>query len=516
MSKFFPFLRGAAALGASIACASSVLAHDLNPSPFRGKPGSTYSAWDFVTAVQGAPDGPCPPQGAAGDFYSASPGAHYFPSFGGEQGVWCLVNPGDKLTFTKNCAPGGLPFWVKTVYVQMTLHFHSGSAGIDVEISPPGGPAFPSGPTIDLPIPGKGPFWVHRTQAFCVFSCPPQVIVSLVGTGLTPDDHVDVSEVVIETICEPDLCHEPKLPVFPGDYDGDGIKDEWDNAPGVANPNQSDCDDDGTGDVSDTCEICPPSAPPEPEPCGTDTNGGCNHPNGEVTQLDCNKEYCGTLWAEAGTRDTDWYEILLQDADGSGDEDLLVEVCTALPTLVFITDTTCPPVIFHVFDADLDRQGMATICLPAPAKYRIVLVTGTVSMDIFDGYPCGGLNNQYWLRAYCAEPCFVCGPPNPNSCCVGTTSPGCEDGSCCALVCAVDPFCCQTAWDAICANEARSICPEICCTADLNGDGLVNGADITILLGLWNVNFINVADLNGDCAVNGADLAILLGQWGPC
>jgi hypothetical protein len=47
---------------------------------------------------------------------------------------------------------------------------------------------------------------------------------------------------------------------------------------------------------------------------------------------------------------------------------------------------------------------------------------------------------------------------------------------------------------------------------DLNGDGLVNGADIGILLGAWGTAG-GVADLNGDGIVNGADLGILLGAW---
>lgn len=51
---------------------------------------------------------------------------------------------------------------------------------------------------------------------------------------------------------------------------------------------------------------------------------------------------------------------------------------------------------------------------------------------------------------------------------------------------------------------------------DLNQDGLVNGADLTILLSLWG-NCGGVpgcsADLNGDLAVDGMDLAILLSAW---
>jgi len=48
--------------------------------------------------------------------------------------------------------------------------------------------------------------------------------------------------------------------------------------------------------------------------------------------------------------------------------------------------------------------------------------------------------------------------------------------------------------------------------ADLNGDGVVNGADLATLLTQWGTN--GPADLNHDGVVNGADLATLLTNWG--
>ncbi len=46
---------------------------------------------------------------------------------------------------------------------------------------------------------------------------------------------------------------------------------------------------------------------------------------------------------------------------------------------------------------------------------------------------------------------------------------------------------------------------------DLNGDGVVNGADLAALLAQWGT--AGPADLNGDGVVNGADLATLLANW---
>jgi lysophospholipase L1-like esterase len=54
--------------------------------------------------------------------------------------------------------------------------------------------------------------------------------------------------------------------------------------------------------------------------------------------------------------------------------------------------------------------------------------------------------------------------------------------------------------------------------ADLNGDGIVNGADLANLLAVWGPCAIDClaacqADFNDDCFVNGADLAQLLANW---
>ena len=51
-----------------------------------------------------------------------------------------------------------------------------------------------------------------------------------------------------------------------------------------------------------------------------------------------------------------------------------------------------------------------------------------------------------------------CGDPDAGACDVANGTPGCEDLECCTDVCAVDPYCCDTAWDGICADESTTIC----------------------------------------------------------
>lgn len=56
--------------------------------------------------------------------------------------------------------------------------------------------------------------------------------------------------------------------------------------------------------------------------------------------------------------------------------------------------------------------------------------------------------------------------------------------------------------------------------ADLDGDGVVGGIDLAMLLGAWTGAAAYIpcpptvpTDLNGDCRINGMDLALLLGAW---
>jgi hypothetical protein len=57
---------------------------------------------------------------------------------------------------------------------------------------------------------------------------------------------------------------------------------------------------------------------------------------------------------------------------------------------------------------------------------------------------------------------------------------------------------------------------EPACQTDLDGNGLVDAADLAMLLGGWGPNLNHPADFDGNGVVDGADLANVLGSWGPC
>jgi len=47
---------------------------------------------------------------------------------------------------------------------------------------------------------------------------------------------------------------------------------------------------------------------------------------------------------------------------------------------------------------------------------------------------------------------------------------------------------------------------------DIDGNGIVDGADLGALLGAWGTSD-PAADLDGDGTVGGGDLGLLLGNW---
>jgi hypothetical protein len=55
------------------------------------------------------------------------------------------------------------------------------------------------------------------------------------------------------------------------------------------------------------------------------------------------------------------------------------------------------------------------------------------------------------------------------------------------------------------------------CLADSTLDGVVNGADLGVVLSAWGAVSDNGAgDINHDGSVDSADLGMLLSSWGAC
>ena len=90
------------------------------------------------------------------------------------------------------------------------------------------------------------------------------------------------------------------------------------------------------------------------------------------------------------------------------------------------------------------------------------------------------------------------------SCCIANTTPGCDDADCVALICASDPFCCNTAWDGICAGAAAEYCPQACGGCGLSDAGPCCAANDSP--GCDDAPCCQtVCDLNPDCCGDGGE-----------
>lgn len=156
-------------------------------------------------------------------------------------------------------------------------------------------------------------------------------------------------------------------------------------------------------------------------------------------------------------------------------------------------------------------------CPGYTGKVRFAATAGTRYLVAIGGFDDSSAGAGQFTIVPNAPPPPACGTAT-QGCCAASTAPFCSNASCCAAVCAADPFCCSVdgAWDATCVARAQAIC-NLCgvpCPADLDGNGTVSGSDLAILLGNWGNP--GAGDLDGSGAVDGADLSQLLGAWGPC
>jgi hypothetical protein len=97
---------------------------------------------------------------------------------------------------------------------------------------------------------------------------------------------------------------------------------------------------------------------------------------------------------------------------------------------------------------------------------------------IFDGFECSTGNNDYILRVWFTEAPTGCQPGPPQGPCNEPAlppSPGCEDPSCCALVCGTPglAFCCSSGWFQSCANAAI----DLGCAPEPGGPVLIATGD---------------------------------------
>ncbi len=134
--------------------------------------------------------------------------------------------------------------------------------------------------------------------------------------------------------------------------------------------------------------------------------------------------------------------------------------------------TTCPTAANNPVACNDDLCGdiglQSMLVFPATVSQQFLIRVGSFPEApggvIGVVISCGAPNNA------------ACGAGSSNtSCCVGTATDtgGCGEESCCELVCACDPFCCEFEWDADCA--AHGLANSGCGAADLCGCAAICG-----------------------------------------
>jgi hypothetical protein len=195
---------------------------DLDPAPWRGKPGSTLQAWEFFaqTGIRSAamgmterilPDRLDNRYAAGPDSVHATGFGLYFPRgdwlplFAGRDGVWRFEKHPEHLDpmmlFTvPNCDD---PKHAKEVWVQMTYRNVSGHPVAELSIPPRG-----FGPGHEIPYTmvsdsgmkthKAGMGWTHRRITYGLDYCPSEEAfwVRPPGNGV-----LYLDEVIIETLC---------------------------------------------------------------------------------------------------------------------------------------------------------------------------------------------------------------------------------------------------------------------------------------------------------------------------
>ena len=170
--------------------------------------------------------------------------------------------------------------------------------------------------------------------------------------------------------------------------------------------------DEGSGSLTFTlpepCQLPAPTGS-EAEACGTATNEGCNNAGGTnpTEPISLGAKVAGTFWADADTRDTDWYSLSL-----TGDTTVTLNLYSASFSTAFLVATDCNTILGNTTTG---CPSTASICAPA-GDYFVVVLT-----DAFTGNPCGnGIFNNYVIEVTgtptdCPDSTDVCDNAGPDT-----------------------------------------------------------------------------------------------------
>jgi len=116
---------------------------------------------------------------------------------------------------------------------------------------------------------------------------------------------------------------------------------------------------------------------------GIDINGGCNStPEPLFSNVSCGETVCGVAWADAGTRDTDWFDLPAQDEDTQ----VTYSITTEFDGVGFYlgSNPDCGSVaVVELVETGICETGTISVVVPAGENsWWFVGANG------FEGFPC--------------------------------------------------------------------------------------------------------------------------------
>ena len=107
--------------------------------------------------------------------------------------------------------------------------------------------------------------------------------------------------------------------------------------------------------------------------------------------------------------------------------------------------------------------GLCTVSHPTPGCIDQVCCAVVCAIDPFCCMTAWDAQCVFIAVVNCeVPPPTPCGSPSAGSCIVIHETPSCSDAACCDAVCSVYAFCCSNAWDQTCVSAAFAICQSSC------------------------------------------------------
>ena len=255
------------------------------------------------------------------------------------------------------------------------------------------------------------------------------------------------------------------------DSDGDGVpnnRDDCEGTPAGTDVDENGCPESGGGDP-----VCGNNVVEAGEECEPPNSTTCDSNCDAIIRITANACDGAQALSEEGTVVFDNSNATL---DGPGHTDcvsfgsdqvdhdvwacwespctgtVFVRTCglTAVDTKLAVYDgCDCPATDARLLSCNDDActssavQSLVTFEAVSGQSYLIRIGT-------FSGEP-GGVGG---VNISCSLP--TCGAAG--DCLAAHDTAGCGDANCCEETCAIDPYCCDTEWDEVCAEQAQGLC----------------------------------------------------------